>query len=99
MATPISQRELRNESGAVMRRVEQGEHFTVTRNGIPVSDLVPHRESESNRPRRFIPVAQIACGIDELPAWEAGSFTHELEELDSAVDDSDADRGGVPYAV
>lgn len=92
MATPISQRELRNDSGTVMRRVEQGERFTVTRNGIPVADLVPHSEGGSHRPQRFIPVAQIAAGMDGLPGWDAGNFTHELEELDSAVDDSDADR-------
>jgi antitoxin (DNA-binding transcriptional repressor) of toxin-antitoxin stability system len=75
-----------------MRRVQQGERFTVTRNGVPVADLVPHSESGSDRPPRFVPVAQIAADASELPSWDTARFTHELEELDSAVDDSDADR-------
>src|SRR5664279_5401202 len=33
MGATIRQRELRNDSGAIMRRVEQGESFVVTRNG------------------------------------------------------------------
>ncbi|MGO9382535.1 MAG: type II toxin-antitoxin system Phd/YefM family antitoxin [Mycobacterium sp.] len=92
MATAVSQRELRNDTGAIMRRVQQGERFTVTRNGVPVADLVPHSESEPDRPPRFIPVAQIAAGASELPKWDTGRFAHELEDLDHAVHDSDADR-------
>ena len=42
MAQTISQRELRNDNAEIMRRVEAGESFTVTRNGKPVADLVPH---------------------------------------------------------
>jgi prevent-host-death family protein len=92
MATPLSQRELRNDSGAIMRRVQQGERFTVTRNGVPVADLVPHGDSGADRPPRFVPVAQIAAGTSELPSWDTPRFAGELEELDSVVDDSDADR-------
>jgi prevent-host-death family protein len=92
METAVSQRELRNDSGAIMRRVQQGERFTVTRNGVPVADLVPHNESGPDRPQRFVPVAQIAAGASELPTWDTTRFTHELEELDNAVDDSDTDR-------
>jgi len=92
MATPVSQRELRNDSGAIMRRVQQGERFTVTRNGVPVADLVPHSDFGSDRPPRFVRVAQIAAGASKLPSWDTARFTHELEELESAVDDSYADR-------
>lgn len=35
----IGQRELRNDNADIMRRVEAGESFTVTRNGRPVADL------------------------------------------------------------
>jgi len=91
MATPVSKQELRNNSGAIMRRVQQGERFTVTRKGVPVADLIPHGESGPDRPPRFVPVAQIAAGASELPDWDAGRFTHELEELDSAVDDGHVD--------
>jgi prevent-host-death family protein len=92
MATPLSQRELRNDSGAIMRRVQQGERFTVTRNGVPVADLVPHSDFGADRPPRFVPVGQIAAGTSELPSWDTARFARELEELDSVIDDSDADR-------
>jgi prevent-host-death family protein len=92
MTTPVSQRELRNESGAIMRRVQQGERFTVTRNGVPVADLVPHGESGPDRPPRFVPVAKIAAGTSGLPSWDTARFANELQELDSAVDDTNADR-------
>ncbi|MGI8417975.1 MAG: type II toxin-antitoxin system Phd/YefM family antitoxin [Nakamurella sp.] len=37
----INQRELRNDSAEVMRQVEQGQSFTVTRRGVPVARLSP----------------------------------------------------------
>lgn len=37
----ISQRELRNDNAEVMRGVEGGETYTVTRRGVPVARLVP----------------------------------------------------------
>ena len=37
----ISQRQLRNESGAVLRAVEAGESFIITNNGRPVAELRP----------------------------------------------------------
>lgn len=44
MAT-ISQREMRNSSSEVLRRVEAGEELTVTNHGRPVARLVPVRPS------------------------------------------------------
>ena len=94
MGTPISQRELRNESGAIMRRVEAGEHFTVTRNGVPVADLTPHDQANAGRRRRFLPVYEVAAGLARLPDWDVDRFADELRGLDAAVDDSDGDRWG-----
>lgn len=37
----LNQRELRNDSGEVLRLVEQGETFTITRRGVPVAMLGP----------------------------------------------------------
>ncbi len=91
MKATISQRELRNDSGSIMRRVEQGERFTVTRNGVPVADLVPHDRTETDR-RRFVSVGEIATGLEPLPTWGVDRFTAERRELDAAVDDSDVDR-------
>lgn len=42
MTTVIGQRDLRNDNAEIMRRVEAGERFTVTRHGVPIADLVPH---------------------------------------------------------
>ena len=39
----ISQRELRNDSGDVMRAVDRGDSFIVTRNGVPIATLEPVR--------------------------------------------------------
>lgn len=41
MAREITQRQLRNESGEIMRALDAGESFVVTRNGIPVGELEP----------------------------------------------------------
>jgi prevent-host-death family protein len=41
MPRELSQRELRNQSGEIMRALDRGESFTVTRNGVPVGELLP----------------------------------------------------------
>jgi antitoxin (DNA-binding transcriptional repressor) of toxin-antitoxin stability system len=43
MARDLTQRQLRNESGEIMRGLDQGESFVVTRNGVPVGELTPLR--------------------------------------------------------
>ncbi len=50
----IKQPELRNDNAAIMRRVAAGESFTVTVNGVPVADIVPHQRQQK---RTFIPAA------------------------------------------
>ncbi|MFI9817923.1 type II toxin-antitoxin system Phd/YefM family antitoxin [Saccharothrix variisporea] len=60
----IGQRELRNDNAEIMRRVEAGESFVVTRNGKPVADLVPH-VSEGARPRRTL--AEVQAEFRKLP--------------------------------
>lgn len=92
MSATISQRELRNDSGAIMRRIEQGESFTVTRNGVAIADLVPHDASTTDRRQRFMPVEGLAAGAAALPNWGADQFRGELAELDNAVDDREIDR-------
>ena len=43
VTSEITQRELRNNSGEIMRQLDQGESFVVTRNGVPVGELAPLR--------------------------------------------------------
>ena len=45
MATTISQRVLRNDSAEIMRRLEDGETFLITRNGKQIGILSPARRS------------------------------------------------------
>ena len=42
----IPQRELRNNSGEILRRVEAGESFVVTTRGRPVAEVIPIRRAE-----------------------------------------------------
>ncbi len=46
MSRKIGQRELRNESGEIMRGLDRGESFLVTRNGVLVGELRPIRRSQ-----------------------------------------------------
>ncbi len=41
MARIITQRELRNDSGEIMRALDAGETFIVTRNSVPAAELRP----------------------------------------------------------
>ena len=88
MATTISQRDLRNDNADIMRRVEQGETFVVTRNGTPVADLIPHRSLER---QRFVPVDDVAAGLEDVGDWGVGAFVRERGKLDAVVDDTDRD--------
>jgi prevent-host-death family protein len=77
----ITQRELRNESAAVLREVEAGRTFVVTRNGTPVAELRPLR------PRRFVPRAVLADAAGRAPRIDAGQFRADVDALiDQRID-------------
>jgi antitoxin (DNA-binding transcriptional repressor) of toxin-antitoxin stability system len=73
MAREITQRELRNQSGDIMRALDHGETFVVTRNGIPVGELRPIR-------RRTFVSAEVAM------AAFAGAPHVDLERLRKDLD-------------
>ena len=75
MATTISQRELRNDNGEIMRRLDQGETFIVTRNGMPVGALTPLR-----RPR-FVSAAAVVEAFTNAPRIDAGRFRSDLAAI------------------
>lgn len=81
MSETIPQRELRNDVGAVLRRVAEGESFTVTVRGEPVAEIVPLR-----RPRAFVPRSRVLELLQRRPA-----DTDLLVELREAASDADAD--------
>lgn len=47
MNVEVASRELRNDTGGLLRRVEAGETIVITRRGKPVADLVPHSRTVS----------------------------------------------------
>ena len=78
----ISQRELRNDSAAVLREVQSGRCLTVTRNGVPVAELRPVAAG------RFVPRAVIAAAIPLGPAIDGDLFRTDLDSIvDQAIDD------------
>lgn len=80
----ISQRELRNESGEIMRALDRGEAFVVTRNGVPVGELTPFRQ------RQFVPADAVLAAFAGAPAIDPGRFR---EEVDALLDQDPAPRG------
>lgn len=85
--TVIGQRELRNDNGEIVRRVEAGESFTVTRNGKPVADLVPHRPATK---RRSIPTAEVAALLADTPV-DVEAWQRDIAEADSSLGPDDLD--------
>jgi prevent-host-death family protein len=75
MARRISQRELRNESGEIMRAVDRGESFVVTRNGKEVAELRPVRA------RRFVPAAAAVAAFASAPPLDAERFRKDVDAL------------------
>jgi len=84
MAREVTQRELRNESGEIMRQLDRGEVFIVTRNGVPVGELTPLRR------HRFV-VAEAAVALfRDAPRV---SYDHFRADLDEIADQSPTPRG------
>lgn len=81
MSRIISQRELRNDSAAVLREVQAGGSVIVTRNGVPVAELRPIQ------PRRFAPRARIAQAAAQLARVDARRFRADVDAVvDQAAD-------------
>jgi prevent-host-death family protein len=84
VAREITQRELRNESGDIMRALDRGETFVVTRNGVPVGELTPLRQ------RRFVSADAVAAVYAGAPTIEAERFR---ADVDAVLDQRPRPRG------
>jgi prevent-host-death family protein len=71
----ITQRELRNDSAAVMDAVERGETIVVTRNGTPVAELRPIRR------RTFVPIAELKRVFAHYPPGGYAAMRAEMDAL------------------
>ncbi|MFC4124594.1 type II toxin-antitoxin system Phd/YefM family antitoxin [Nocardia rhizosphaerae] len=77
----IPQRELRNEASRVLRDVRGGQSYTITVDGSPVADLIPHRH---RRRRIAVPRDEVLNAFADLASPR--DTAHSSAE--SAVDDS-----------
>ncbi len=75
MARRITQRELRNGSGDIMRALDRGESFVVTRNGAAVGELLPLRR------REFVNREAALAAFGKAPAIDAKVFREDLDAL------------------
>lgn len=80
----ITQRELRNSSGDIMRRLDQGQSFIVTRNGVPVGELSPLRR------RRFVSASAAVAAFQGAPPVDLDRLR---ADLDRAAGQEIAPRG------
>lgn len=78
MATDVPQRELRNRTADLLRRVEAGERLRITVHGHPVAELVP---IEANRPQRFVPLQKFEEWKGILTPEEAREWIEEIHQI------------------
>jgi prevent-host-death family protein len=71
----ITQRELRNESGEIMRALDRGETFVVTRNGVPVGELTPLRQ------RRFVRADAVVALFAGAPVLDGARFRADVDAV------------------
>lgn len=75
MSRTITQRELRNDSAAVLRDVQGGQTIVVTRNGTPIAELRPIP------PRRFVPRTAIADAARRAPRIDLQRLRADLDRV------------------
>lgn len=75
MARGITQRTLRNASGEIMRGLDRGESFVVTRNGVPVGELTPMRR------RRFVSAEAVRSVLAGAPQLDQKRFREDLDRV------------------
>jgi antitoxin (DNA-binding transcriptional repressor) of toxin-antitoxin stability system len=91
MATHIAQRELRNNNAEILNRIEAGESFVVTRNGVAVADIAPH--ATRSGPPRFPKTKDLTARrrATKGPAPERDAWLQDIRDADRAIDDDPLD--------
>ncbi|MBB3606655.1 prevent-host-death family protein [Mycolicibacterium sp. BK556] len=70
----VTVRDLRNNGGEVLRRVEHGERVVVTRDGMPVAELRP-------LPRPSVSAAELIRRREHLPPVGVVEFRRDIDDL------------------
>jgi len=81
VARAITQRELRNDSGRIMRALDRGKSFVVTRNGVPVGELHPVRQ------RTFVSAESALAAFAGAPRV---AFKRFRKDIDAMIDQNPA---------
>lgn len=81
MATEVPQRQLRNNTAGLLRRVEAGERLRITVHGHPVAELVP-----VERAAPFVPFGELVRELRGLMRPD-DRLDDELRELDETPRD------------
>lgn len=84
MSRRITQRELRNDSGRIMRALDKGKAFIVTRNGVPVGELIPLRQ------RVFVPAEAVLAAFAGAPRL---AFKRFRKDVDTVIEQDPTPRG------
>ncbi len=75
MERTISQRELRNDSAEIMRALNDGDTFIITRNGVPVGRLTPVAR------KTFVPTDELKEAFAHLPHIDYAELRAELDAV------------------
>lgn len=84
MRRQITQRELRNDSGRIMRALDKGKVFVITRNGVPVGELSPLRQ------RSFVPSDAARAAFAGSPPVARRQLR---KDVDASIDQDPTPRG------
>lgn len=83
----IRQSELRNNNAEIMRRVADGESFTVTVHGRPVADLVPHQRDPARA--RLVSAAELDWLLAAAgPGPDRDRWARDMAAADGLFDDA-----------
>lgn len=83
MPRELTEHELRNQSAEIMRALDRGEGFVVTRNGVAVGELRPLHH------RRFVAADAALAAFAGAPQVDAGRFR---KDVDAALDQNATPR-------
>jgi prevent-host-death family protein len=83
MTSEVSVRDLRNSTAAVVAELKAGQELTLTVNGKPVADIVPHVERRSP----WVPSSELRRIVRDAPA-DAG-LLDDLADVRGALVDGE----------
>jgi prevent-host-death family protein len=84
MERTITQRELRNDNAEIVRALEGGDSFLITRNGVPVGRLTPVGR------RTFVPTSELKESAAHLSRIDFKKFR---ADIDAFIDQDPTPRG------